>query len=238
MMKKILLIAIVVLLLASLSLTIYAFTASPSPSPGRGNGAFQSSPSANRAPDIIGGSSDNEHCEINNDKSCIIIVPYNERKTLPDGGELMEEAYWTIADVKSLGELGGDMERLLAMCMVKDGALWVADLFEMHHECDETKHGEIRVQFRPKNIGKIEENFASVIHYEDGEWKIVKSTISDDGTITIVTDNLEGPFAIVVHDGSGMSPQDAALIAAVLALVAGVLSLILIALIFKKKRID
>ena len=239
-MKKILLIAIVMLLLASLTLSIYAFTASPSPSPGHANGAFQTSPSVNRAPEIVGGSSENPDCVLNEGGS-VIIVPYKDRKTLPDGGALMEEAYLPIAGTDDLGTIGDEMQRLASMCMVQDSKhLKVADLFEMHHEgCDETDHKEITVQFKPKSFDKMTEYFASVIHYKDGEWVIVQSTIAEDGTITMVTDDLEGPYAIVVrYGGDGISPQNAALLAAGLAILAGVLSLILIALVFKKKRID
>lgn len=237
-------VAIAVLMLASLSLSIYAsgFIGSPVPSPAPGKGSFVSSPSANRKPDVIaGGNEGNEDCTMNDPdsgKDTIIIVPYSERKNLSDRGAEMEKAYWTIAEHKDLGELGGVFEQFANLCGVDSVVLAVTDLFEIHHDgCDEEEHGTFTVRFKPQNA-RIYDNFVSVVHFENGEWVKVNSSVDEDGVITIVTDKLGGPFAIVVHDGSGISLQTAAYIAAALAIASGILSILLICLIFKKKRID
>ena len=44
-------------------------------------------------------------------------------------------------------------------------------------------------------------NYAGILHYDNGVWELVESTVTKDGEITIQVDDLS-PFAIVVHDGS------------------------------------
>ena len=44
-------------------------------------------------------------------------------------------------------------------------------------------------------------NYAGLLHYDNGEWKLLESTVTKDGKITFTVDDFS-PFAIVVHDGS------------------------------------
>ena len=236
-------VAIAVLMLASLSLSIYAsgFVGSPVPSTAPGKGSFTSSPSANRKPDVQGGGSDaGEDCTMNDPehgKDAVIVVPYSERATLPDGGAEMEAAYWTIANNTDLGELGEVFKKLANLSNVDSKILSITDLFEIHHDGCDAEHSTYTIRIKPQNP-KIYDNFVSVVYYDGEEWVRVNSSVDEDGVITIVTDKLGVPFAIVVHDGSGISLQTAAYIAAGLAAAAGVLSICLICLIFKKKKLD
>ena len=230
-MKKFLMLAVAVLMIASLSITVCAEG---------GNGSFVSSPSANRTPMIVDGSNENESCNINegNAADAIVIVAYADREILPDGGREMESAYATIAGTEDLGELGDEVAELAQLYRVKGEKLAVTDLFEMHHEeCIEVWHGDFSLQIVPQNH-QLVDNFAGVMHYRDGKWSVIDSTVDDQGVITMSIEDLEGPYAIVVHDGSGMSPQESAFMGAGLSVVAGVLALILIAIVFRKREED
>lgn len=229
-MKKFLMLAIAVLMIASLSITVCA----------EGNGSFVSSPSANRTPMIVEGSNENEACNINegNAADSIVIVAYADREILPDGGAEMEAAYVTIAGTEDLGELGSEVEELAALYRVDGEKLAVTDLFEMHHEgCAEAWHGNFDLQIVPQNH-QLVDNFAGVIHFRDGKWSVIDSSVDEQGVITMSIEDLEGPYAIVVHDGSGMSPQESAFMAAGLSIVAGALSLILVGVVFHKREED
>ncbi len=174
-------VAIISLLVIALTLSVAA-SAAP--------GAFVQSPSNNGAPTIVEAS--NKDCS-----GEIVITAYRDRANL-SAAEVaaLEAAYATISDnsVKSTLQTIADDNK------IDVSILSVSDLFNMGYKncADHSGHGAFDVVLDSATL----ENFAALLVYENGAWKVVEDTkINKDGHLEAEIDTF-GPYAIVVHDGS------------------------------------
>lgn len=173
-------VAIISLLVIALTLSIAA-SAAP--------GAFVQSPSNNGAPTVIEAS--NKDCS-----GEIVITAYRDRANL-SAAEVaaLEAAYATISDnsIKSTLQTIADDNK------IDVSILSVSDLFNMGYKncADHSGHGAFDVVLEAATL----ENFAALLVYENGAWKVVEDAKIKDGKLEAEISAF-GPYAIVVHDGS------------------------------------
>ena len=183
-MKKILMAIFMALMMLSVGVTAYA-----------ASGSFTSSPSANRAPTVVEFENASEDCT-----ATIVIYAYADRDSLDAATKAkLESAYASVAAAKDLGALGYGVKALANSLDLTTDQLFVSDLFDISCEnCeDHDKHQSFTITVSPSSVV----NYAGLLHYENGEWKLLESTVTKDGKITFSVDDFS-PFAIVVHDGS------------------------------------
>lgn len=180
-MKK--LVALCLTLVLALSLSVSAFAA---------NGAFISSPSANKAPVIV------------NTDPAIKVTPYADRNSLADmDTEEMEEAYRQIANVIENNAFSRALKELAKKLGKAASELSVSDLFHVNVE-DATpdEQGGYTITIKLENL----ENFIGLMQFNGTEWKNVEiiSIDKENGTVTFrVTES--GPIAVIVDNGTGSS---------------------------------
>ena len=183
-MKKILTIISAVLVFLCFGATAFA-----------ANGSFTSSPSANKAPVLVEYDNETPECT-----ATIVVCAYADRHTLDDAAKAnLEAAYATIASTSDLGTLGYGVKTMANSLNVTTNHLYVRDLFEISYEdcVGHEDHANFTITVKPSSVM----NYAGILHYDNGVWELVESTVTKDGEITIQVDDLS-PFAIVVHDGS------------------------------------
>ena len=180
-MKK--LVALCLTLVLALSLSVSAFAA---------NGAFISSPSANKAPEIV------------NTDPAIKVTPYADRDDLVDlDTEEMEEAYRQIANVIENNAFSQALKELAKEQGKASSELSVSDLFHVNVE-DATpdEQGGYTITIKLEDL----ENFIGLMQFNGTEWKNVEiiSIDKENGTVTFrVTES--GPIAVIVDNGTGSS---------------------------------
>ena len=180
-MKK--LVTLCLTLVLALSLSVSAFAA---------NGAFISSPSANKAPEIV------------NTDPAIKVTPYADRNSLADmDTEEMEEAYRHIANVIENNAFSRALKELAKELGKAASELSVSDLFHVNVE-DATpdEQGGYTITIKLEDL----ENFIGLMQFNGTEWKNVEiiSIDKENGTVTFrVTES--GPIAVIVDNGSGSS---------------------------------
>lgn len=180
-MKK--LVALCLTLVLALSLSVSAFAA---------NGAFISSPSANKAPELV--DTDPE----------IKVTPYADRDDLVDlDTEEMEEAYRQIANVIENNAFSQALKELAKEQGKASSELSVSDLFHVNVE-DATpdEQGGYTITIKLEDL----ENFIGLMQFNGTEWKNVEiiSIDKENGTVTFrVTES--GPIAVIVDNGTGSS---------------------------------
>ena len=173
-------VAIISLLVIALTLSVAA-SAAP--------GAFVQSPSANGAPTLV--ESSNKDCS-----GEIVITAYRDRANL-SAAEIaaLEAAYATISDntVKSTLQTIADENE------IDVAILSVSDLFNIGYKncADHSGHGAFEVTLDSATL----QNFAALLVYENGAWKVVEDAEIKDGKLEAEISAF-GPYAIVVHDGS------------------------------------
>ena len=183
-MKKILMIISMALMMLSVGVTTFA-----------ANGSFASSPSANRAPTLVEFENASEDCT-----ATIVIYAYADRDSLDaETKAKLEAAYASVSSAKDLGKLGYSVKALANSLDLTTDQLYVSDLFDISCENCENhdKHESFTITVSPSSVV----NYAGFLHYDNGEWKLLESTVTKDGKITFTVDDFS-PFAIVVHDGS------------------------------------
>ena len=219
--------AVILILLLTVSLTVSAF-ADP--------GSFVSSPSSNGAPDFIEGSVDNDGCS-----ATIVVRAYSDRSEFSEEDRTkIEEAYASIVAAVDPSALNEDLAALAKELSITPEQFAVSELFDISYKnCeDHASHGNI---FKATIEPKLLDNFACLMYFDGNQWKIVEEIeISEDGKEITFKADAFAPFAIVVHDGSAVIPQEDITPIVVGGSIAGVASLagifFLIFFLLKKKK--
>ena len=181
-MKKLLIICITAVLVLSMSVSAFAA------------GGFVSSPSGNTAPSLVEGSNSSPECN-----SPLQITAYGDRSDLPeDTRKKIEEAYTMIAGVKDLSVLNSGINDLAKALGINVSDLAVSDLFDISAgDCDgnHADHGHFDITLKSDYL----KNFVCLLHYYNGEWRIVKDAkVTNNGEHLEFDEKEFSPFAIVV----------------------------------------
>ena len=229
-MKKIFIVCLTLVMLVSMSLSVCAEV-----------GGFIESPSNNQAPQLIEGTNVSEDCVAQ-----LIISAYADRDDLPeDIREKLEEAYKIIRENPDLSALNEDLIELAANIGISVTDLAVSDMFDISAtDCESHEdHGHFDITLKSDTL----KNFVCLLHYYNGEWRIVDNAeVTNNGTHLEFDEDEFSPFAIVVSTApiqSGVSqacsncPILLAIIAA-LSLILLILLLLLLLLARKNKKND
>ena len=224
-MKKILMVLLLTVVAVSMSISAFADT-----------GAFVQSPSANMAPEIVSGDSeDKEDVEL-------VITSYADRGDLPEEArEAIEKAYVKISGIKNLTTLCGALKEVAAKKDIPTTNLEVSDLFDI----SDAEGGSDGCTYDIVVTAETLENFVGLLHFTDGKWELIDNAVVEeiDGELHLKfsTDGLS-PFAIVVDTGADLPVEDTkgnSILTGVLAIVAiaeaAALITILIKFILSKK---
>ena len=203
-MKRILIALFVVA--TALILTLQTFAAS---------GVFVSSPSGKAAPELIEG--------VNEDSECVAeveICAYSDRDALSEADKSkLEAAYKSIVNADDLADLNEKLGELANTLQISSDKLAVSDLFNVgYSDCaSHNDHGKFSVKIKPVVI----DNFACLMYYDGSAWVVVENVVVDEDEATITFDMSDpAPYAIVVHDGSAVIPDDGGSIGVVAVVVA------------------
>lgn len=185
-MKKAFISVVAIIMVCFMSVSVFAT-----------NGGFMSSPSANRAPELVevewenGGEEDFD----------VRVTSYSDRHLLPQSAsDALEQEYDNIRNSNDLTELCPDLTDVIANSGVSADDLAVSDLFNVGYaDGKNVKNGKGTFVLKSDNL----ENFVALLCFVDGEWKVVKGATVDGQNLTFKA-NLKGdtPFAIVVSGGS------------------------------------
>ena len=185
-MKKVLAICLALVLVVSMSLTVLA-------APGK----FIVSPSTRQGPFLISFTKDNDDC-----LGQIILTPFADRNQLPeDLKALIEYAYDQIVNAVDLSVLNAQLAQMAADLRVSITDFAVSDLFDLRREgCSmDHDHSRFTVRVKPETL----ENFVCLLHYHNGQWRIVEDVeITENGTCLTFSSSEFSPFAIVVNTGT------------------------------------
>ena len=186
-MKKIFSILVLVLMVASFGVVSFA-----------AQGGFVSSPSGKQAPILVSAENKSEACE-----ATVKICAYADRATLGEDARLaMEAAYASIAAAQDVGTLSTSLKNEAATLGITTADLSVSELFDISMTEDAHEgHGAFDVVIKPTSV----KNVVGVLHYTDGAWEYLDTTVGEEGEISFTTDSLS-PFAIVVHSGTASAP--------------------------------
>ena len=190
-MKKFVMLGMVILMMVSLCIPAVATT-----------GGFVSSPSGNQAPQMMEADNKNEQCTAE-----IVITAYANRDQLSDNKrQALEAAYAEIVDTEDLSALNKKVKKMAKKLGVDVSELAVSDLFDISMtECaDHAKHGKFDITLKTETL----ENFVCLLHYYDGEWKVVKNAeISKEDYLEFSQADFS-PFAIVTYTGDQNIQKD------------------------------
>lgn len=224
-MKKILIVLLLTVVAVIMSISAFADT-----------GAFVQSPSANMAPEIVSGDSeDKEDVEL-------VITSYADRGDLPEEArEAIEKAYVKISGIKNLSSLCGALKEVAAKKNIPTTNLEVSDLFDI----SDAEGGSDGCTYDIVVTAETLENFVGLLHFTEGKWELIDNAVVEeiDGELHLKfsTDGLS-PFAIVVDTGADLPVEDTkgnSILTGVLAIVAiagaAALITILIKFILSKK---
>jgi len=182
-MKKVL--AICLMAVMVLGLSIPAFAAP---------GGFVSSPSGNQAPEIVEYHNESKDC-----KATLDVTPYADRNSLSeDACKKLEDAYSAVVNAKDLTSLSEALNELAKKLGIKASDLAVSDMFDIScNGCDDHEnHGAFDITLKAETL----KNFVCLLHYYNGEWKVVTDAeVTNNGTHLEFTEKEFSPFAIVVN---------------------------------------
>ena len=175
---------------------------------------FVRSPSANRAPTIEFGGSEDHPCE-----EPLIITAYGDREQLPDDLKAMiEKVYEDIKNSKNLIGLCAALKTLTNELNIPTENLAVSELFDIRDV-----HGHVEAEFDIILESTSLENFVGLIHYNDGEYELIEDAVVKeiDGELHLcfTTDGLS-PFIVVVDTGAKLPTADDSTLVTVLAIIA------------------
>ena len=184
-MKKILTIFMLSLLVFSLTFTAHADD-------------FVRSPSANRAPTLQFGGSEEHPCE-----DPLIITAYGDRANLPEELKVeLEKVYNDIKNSKNLAGLCPALKDLAKQLNIPTSNLAVSDLFDIRDV-----HGHVEAEFDIVLKAEALENFVGLVHYNDGVYEFIEdaavSEIDGELHLTFSTDGLS-PFMVIVDTGADL----------------------------------
>ena len=183
-MRKIIAVCLMVVMLSSLMLSVFAAP-----------GGFIQSISGNLAPELIEGENATEDCSAE-----LVITAYIDRDELPEELRLqIEEAYRLILENEDLSVLNEKLKDYADELGVEVTDLAVSDLFDIHYiNCDDHEgHGYFDITLKAETL----ENFVCLLHYYNGEWRIVDDAKVTNDTHLEFTATEFSPFAIVVNTG-------------------------------------
>lgn len=185
-MKKLLLLCLAFVMIVSVIIPVSATT-----------GAFVDSPSLNPAPELVKGENENEECE-----ATIVVTAYGDRDKLAEADrKSIEEAYTIIRGTKDLSTLNEMIAEIAKELGVEVTDLAVSDLFDISDtECtlNHEDHGYFDITLKSNTL----ENFVCLLHYYNGEWRIVENAIvTNNGEHLEFEEKEFSPFAIVVYTG-------------------------------------
>ncbi|MBE6533841.1 MAG: hypothetical protein E7678_02570 [Ruminococcaceae bacterium] len=215
--KKIL--TVLVLSVLVLSLTVPTFAAD--------TGSFVQSPSANQAPELVFGGSEEHECD-----EPLRIVSYLDRDKLDDEARKeIEKAYSKIKNAKNLVTLCSALQDVAKDMKIPTTNLAVSDLFDISDV-----HGHVDGTFDIVLKAETLDNFVGLLHYTDGKWELIDNAKVEerDGELHLMfsTDGLS-PFAIVVDTHENVPTQSNGVLIAVLAVIAIAEAAALIAILVK-----
>ena len=215
--KKIL--TVLVLSVLVLSLTVPTFAAD--------SGSFVQSPSANQAPELVFGGSEEHECE-----EPIRIVSYLDREELDDEAkEEIEKAYSKIKSAKNLVTICSALQAVAKDRKIPTTNLAVSDLFDISDA-----HGHVDATFDIVLKAETLNNFVGLLHYTDGKWELIDNARVEerDGELHLMfSTNGLSPFAIVVDTQENVPTQSNGVLVAVLAVIAIAEAAALIAILVK-----
>lgn len=183
-MKKLMMLGLVILIMVSLCIPAAAAA-----------GSFVSSPSANQAPQLVEAENKNDQC-----KAEIIITAYANRNQLSDDKrQALEAAYADIVGTEDLASLNESINRMAKKVGVEVSELAVSDLFDISMtDCSgHSEHGAFDVTLESETL----KNFVCLLHYYNGEWKVVEGAEITKEDYLAFTEDEFSPFAIVVYTG-------------------------------------
>ena len=196
-MKKVLAICLMMVLVVSMSVTAFA---APD--------VFTSSPSNNRAPEVLDCENGDGDC-----KASLVITPYGDRDTLSEQVcEQFEKAYEEIVEAEDLSVLNGGLKSLADKKNIKVQNLGISDLFTVAPKnCDDHKdHGHFDVVLKADTL----QNFFGLLRYVDGKWELIEGAevkeVNGELHLVFAADvAVASQFAIVVDATAeqGVSPE-------------------------------
>ncbi len=219
-MKKLIALCLSFIIMASATVTVFAAPAN-----------FWGSPSGKPSPEIISFKSSDPNCTAQ-----LILTPYGDRKDMSDWQiSLIEQAYNSIVNAKSLTELNADLAAIVAKLGVDSKYLAITNLFDIHYVgCDyHSEHKDFDITLSVDEL----DNFVGLLHMnKDGVWELVSdANVQQNGDHLVFSVDNFSPFAIVV-DTTGEAPQTGDSVMIISTIVLAVSVVALAAITFKRKK--
>lgn len=163
-------------------------------------GNFVTSPSKNKAPEIIDGTNDSHECTAK-----LVITAYADRHTLNDEKKAkIEYAYEVIVNADDITTFNVDFSDYVEKIGLTGDKLAVSDLFDVsYYGCDDHEyHGGFKISLRADTLS----GFVGLLHLNGDEWDYVDNATVKDDVLTFYVEDLS-PFAIVVETDKHVPPQ-------------------------------
>lgn len=217
-MKKIIAICLSFIIAASATVTVFAAPAN-----------FWGSPSGKPSPEIISFKSSDPNSTLQ-----LILTPYSDRNDLSDGQiALLEKAYDSIRNAKSLTELNAELADVVAKLEIDSKYLAVTNIFDIHFVGSDNQSQKFEIVLSVDELN----NFVGLLHMnKDGVWELVSDAkIEQDGDHLVFSVDSFSPFAVVV-DTTGESPKTGDSVMIISAIVLAVSVVALAAITVKRKK--
>jgi LPXTG-motif cell wall-anchored protein len=217
-MKKIIAICLSFIIAASATVTVFAAPAN-----------FWGSPSGKPSPEIISFKSSDPNSTVQ-----LILTPYSDRNDLSDGQiALLEKAYDSIRNAKSLTELNAELADVVAKLEIDSKYLAVTNIFDIHYVGSDNQSQKFEIVLSVDELN----NFVGLLHMnKDGVWELVSDAkIEQDGDHLVFSVDSFSPFAVVV-DTTGESPKTGDSVMIISAIVLAVSVVALAAITVKRKK--
>lgn len=217
-MKKIIAICLSFIIAASATVTVFAAPAN-----------FWGSPSGKPSPEIISFKSSDPNSTVQ-----LILTPYSDRNDLSDWQiSLLEKAYDSIRNAKSLTELNTELADVVAKLEIDSKYLAVTNIFDIHFVGSDNQSQKFEIVLSVDELN----NFVGLLHMnKDGVWELVSDAkIEQDGDHLVFSVDSFSPFAVVV-DTTGESPKTGDSVMIISAIVLAVSVVALAAITVKRKK--
>ena len=156
-------------------------------------GVFVESPSKNPAPELVEGKNQSDACQAQ-----IIVTAYGDRNDLTvEQRQKLEAAYTVVVGTQDLSTLNPKVAEIADELGVGISTLAVSDLFDISAtECNgHENHGHFDITLKADTL----KNFVCLLHYYNGEWRVVENAeITNNGEHLEFDEDEFSPFAIVV----------------------------------------
>lgn len=223
-MKKIVTVLLAMMMVLSLGISVFAEP-----------GGFVSSPSRNQAPELIKAENESEDCEAK-----LIITAYSDRDELSEEARKnIEDAYSDIVGTQDLSSLNDAIKNIAKKLGLNTTDLAVSDMFDISAtECNgHEDHGHFDITLKAETL----DNFVCLLHYYNGEWRVVDNAkVTNNGEHLEFDEDEFSPFAIVVStveisDGVGTIMSGGSIIA-IVAFALATAGAIVAAVVIKRKK--